>query len=99
MPVSFTFTITVDAPDVQAMTLNGARDAVVLTLPSVNAMLRAATVAVQTYSGTPYTKPLVLGGADAAKFSLSHGGVLPCDLMVGATSVVSGTYALSLTAP
>lgn len=99
MPVSFTFTFTVDAPDVQAITLNGAKDAVLVTLPAVNATLRAATIAAQTYSGTPYTKPLVLGGADASKFTLSRGGVLPCDLMVGATSLVSGTYALSLTAP
>lgn len=54
-----------------------------------------------TWNGTPgtYSTPLVLGGADAAKFALSNGGVVPCNLVVGSTNLAQGSYAITLTAP
>ena len=98
MPVTYSFVLTIDAPDVTAITLNGQRDALQVGLPAVNANMRVAAVGVQTYSGQPYTTPLVLGGADAGKFVLSHGGVMPCDLLVAATSLTSAVYQVSITA-
>lgn len=99
MPVSFSFTIDIAMPDVTSITLNGLRDAVSVTLAPVNANTLVGHIGVQTYSGNPYTVPLVLSGDDAGKFALSHGGLLPCDLMVGPASIGRGTYAISLTAP
>jgi hypothetical protein len=47
-----------------------------------------------SYSGT-----ISLGGSDGSKFALTNGGKLPCNLAVGSTNLVSGSYQISLTAP
>ena len=51
-----------------------------------------------TATGGTYAGTLSLFGADAAKFTLSNGGVYPCDLLVGATNIGAGTYHISITA-
>ena len=60
-----------------------------------------ATITVTVATGT-YTGTLVLGGADAAKFALSNGGVYPCNLMVGPANIPAsppGGYQINITAP
>ena len=90
----------------QAITAATAATAVTLSTTSVSFSSPAdaggfvATIAVGTgASGGPYVGTLTLGGADAAKFALSNGGVYPCNLMVGASNIGAGTYAINITAP
>ena len=74
-----------------------------VTLPgTANAGSFVATVNVTT-SGAPYMGTLSLGGADAAKFSLSNGGMYPTNLMIGPTNLCASgspcTYNITITAP
>ena len=46
----------------------------------------------------PTPGPVTLGGADAAKFALSNGGVYPCNLLIGSTNIGTATYNITLTA-
>jgi hypothetical protein len=50
------------------------------------------TVDVGTYAGT-----ITLGGANAAQFVFSNGGVYPCALYVGASNIAAGQYHITLT--
>ena len=65
--------------------------------PPHNAHSFFATVTVAATGGT-YAGTLTLGGADASKFTLSNGGVYPCNLHIGANNIGVGTYHISLTA-
>ena len=65
---------------------------------AVDANSFVATITVTMAGGGTYVGVLTLGGADAAKFALSNGGNYPCNLMVGASNIAAGTYAISLTA-
>jgi hypothetical protein len=67
-------------------------------LPPQNAHSFFATVTV-TATGGAYTGTLTLGGADAGKFTLSNGGVYPCNLHIGAANIGVGTYHISIMAP
>ena len=68
-----------------------------ISLPPANANALVATITVTATGGT-YAGPVTLGGADAAKFVLSNGGVYPCNLLVGSTSIGNATYNITLTA-
>ena len=65
---------------------------------SINANSLVSPITVTTTGGT-YVGTLTLGGTDAAKFTLSGGGVYPTNLMVGASNLTAGTYNVSITAP
>lgn len=65
---------------------------------TANANSYVATITVIA-TGGPYAGTLSLGGADAAKFTLSNGGVYPTNVMVGSTDLPAGTYKISVTAP
>ena len=69
---------------------------------TANANSFVATINVMT-AGSPYAGTLTLGGADAAKFALSNGGVYPTNLMVGPANICTTgspcTYNISVTAP
>jgi hypothetical protein len=97
--IAFDFRIELIAPDVQSILLNGSTTGVSVAIPHDSANFKVADVTVVTYSGNPYTKALQLGGADGVKFTLSNGGVAPCALNIGATSVPGGTYSVKIAAP
>lgn len=97
--MTFDFTFTIEAPDVTDIRLNGSTVPLTVVLPVANAGQTVAAVTVTTRSGAAYTTPLELSGMDAGKFALSHGGVLPCFLLVGAIDVARGAYSVKLTAP
>jgi chitodextrinase len=63
-----------------------------------NANKVVGVVSVTTANGQPYPGTLILGGTDAAKFALTNGGLLPCNLVVGPTDIPLGTYSINLTA-
>ena len=65
--------------------------------PPQNAHSFFATVTVAATGGI-YAGTLRLGGADASKFTLSNGGVYPCNLHIGANNIGVGTYHISITA-
>ena len=57
------------------------------------------TVSVTTNPpGGTYSGVITLGGANASSFALTNGGVLPCNLVVGASNLAAGTYAITLSA-
>jgi hypothetical protein len=64
--------------------------------PNANSVVGA--VSVTTSDGRPYLGHVILGGVDAAKFVLSNGGFLPCNLLVGSVDIAAGTYSINLTA-
>jgi hypothetical protein len=64
--------------------------------PNANSVVGA--VSVTTADGRPYPGQIILGGTDGAKFVLSNGGFLPCNLLVGSVDVAAGTYSINLTA-
>ena len=89
---SYSITITVTpavASSNTALNTTGATNA--------NAIIGAVSVTTNPAGGT-FTGPIVSGGTDAAKFALTNGGVLPCNLTVGAANVAAGTYAITLSA-
>lgn len=97
---SQTYVITVHTPaaQVEAILLNGSTGPVSIELPESNAGEHVADVTVQTKNDKPYTDPLTLGGIDGAWFTLSNGGVAPCELRVGAGDVTADEYSITLTA-
>jgi hypothetical protein len=64
--------------------------------PNANTVVGA--ISVTTADGRPYPGQIILGGADASKFVISNGGLLPCNLVVGSSDVAAGTYNITLTA-
>jgi hypothetical protein len=92
---SYSITITV-TPAVASVNLsNTALNTTGAT--NANAIIGAVSVTTNPAGGT-FTGPIVSGGTDAAKFALTNGGVLPCNLTVGAANVAAGTYAITLSA-
>jgi hypothetical protein len=92
---SYSITITV-TPAVASVNLsNTALNTTGAT--NANAIIGAVSVTTNPPGGT-FTGPIVSGGTDAAKFALTNGGVLPCNLTVGAANVAAGTYAITLSA-
>ena len=80
------------APEVTAILLNGSTDPVYVDLPVNNVGAVVAAVTVTTRSSRPHTTPLRLEGVDASKFALTNGGVVPCDLIVGAADFIGEDY-------
>jgi hypothetical protein len=63
-----------------------------------NANIVVGAISVTTADGRPYPGQIILGGADASKFVISNGGLLPCNLVVGSSDIAAGTYNITLTA-
>jgi hypothetical protein len=58
------------------------------------------TVSVTTNPpGATYGGVITLGGANASSFALTNGGVLPTNLVVGASNLTAGSYVITLSAP
>jgi hypothetical protein len=64
--------------------------------PNANTVVGA--ISVTTADGRAYPGQIILGGADASKFVISNGGLLPCNLVVGPSDIAAGTYNITLTA-
>jgi hypothetical protein len=74
---------------------------IILSNTTVNAAAGSVvgTVSVTTNPpGGTYSGVITLGGANASSFALTNGGVLPCNLVVGASNLTAGTYAIMLSA-
>ena len=99
--ISFPYTVTIKitAPDVTQILLNGSTAPIAITLSAQNAGAVIAAVTVVTSSGNPWTTPLKLEGNDATKFALSHGGVVPCNLIVSSNPIPAAEYHIILSAP
>jgi hypothetical protein len=97
---SQTYVITVHTPaaQVESILLNGSTGPVTVELEEANAGALIAHVTVTTKNDKPYTDPLTLGGIDGAWFTLSNGGVAPCELTVGAGDITADEYQITLTA-
>lgn len=71
------------------------------TLSSLGAQNAGAIIGAITTTTTPpgqtQHSPITLGGADAALFSVSNGGILPCNL-VAAVDIPAGSYSITLSA-
>lgn len=55
----------------------------------------AAITTTTSPAGNSQNTPIVLGGTDAAKFSVSNGGMLPCNL-IAAVDIPAGSYNITL---
>ena len=92
---TYTVTVTV-TPAITSVNLSSTT---VNTTGPNNAGAVVGAVAVTTNpAGGSYSGAITLGGANAASFALTHGGVLPCNLVVGATNLAAGSYNLTLSA-
>lgn len=90
----FTITVTV-TPALSSISLSNAS----VTTGAVNAGTVIGAVSCATNPpGSSCVGPVTLSGADAAKFALTNGGMIPSNLVIGTTSVPSGAYAVSLSA-
>ncbi len=92
---SYTITITV-TPAV--MSVNLSNTSVASVGPANAGTVVGAVSATTNPVGGTLTAPIVLGGADGAKFALTNGGMLPCNLVVGPADVPAGSYAITLSA-
>jgi hypothetical protein len=68
-----------------------------LNMSAANAgdVVGAVTVTTNPPGGSP-SNPILIGGPDAGKFALTNGGVIPCNLVVGASNLPSGDYQITL---
>ena len=90
---SFTITVTVN-PAIASLGLSS----VALTSGPVNAgtVIGAVSVVQNPTTAPAYTGVITLGGTNAADFALTNGGVLPCNLVVGAANLPAGAYNVTL---
>ena len=68
------------------------------TASSVAGSVVGAVSVTTNPPGGTYSGVITLGGANASSFALTNGGVLPCSLVVGASNLTPGTYAITLSA-
>jgi hypothetical protein len=72
-----------------------------LSNTTVNTLAGSVVGAVSVTTNPPggtYSGVITLGGANASSFALTNGGVLPSNLVVGASNLAPGTYAITLSA-
>jgi hypothetical protein len=55
-----------------------------------------AVTVVTTPAGAAVT-PVTLGGTDAARFVITNGGILPCEVKIGAAPLPPAQYSFTLT--
>ncbi len=92
---SYSITVTV-TPAITSVNLS---NTTVNTTGTANAGTVVGAVSVTTNPpGGTYAGVITLGGANASSFALTNGGVLPCNLVVGAANLAAGTYAVTLSA-
>lgn len=89
----FTITVTI-TPSVTSIGLSNAA----ITSGAAGTMVGAVSVVTNPPGGT-YAGKLALTGTDAAKFALTNGGVLPCNLVTGAAALTNGSYNIIVNAP
>ena len=92
---SYSITITV-VPGITSINLSNTTVSTASTA-NAGAVVGAVSVVTNPVGGT-FTGTIVLGGTSGAKFALTNGGKLPCNLTIGAANVAAGTYAISLSA-
>jgi hypothetical protein len=92
---SYTVTVTITP----AITAVGLSNTTVSTTGPANAgtVVGALSVVTNPVGGT-YTGVITLGGTNASSFVLTNGGVLPCNLVVGAANLAAGPYSITLSA-
>lgn len=66
------------------------------SLSNLGAQNAGAVIGAITITGTQ-TTPIVIGGTDAALFSVTNGGIVPCNL-IAAVDIPAGSYSITLTA-
>ncbi|HVX56454.1 MAG TPA: hypothetical protein VHA37_01870 [Candidatus Saccharimonadales bacterium] len=66
------------------------------SLSNLGAQNQGAVIGAITVTGTQ-TTPVVIGGPDAAKFAVTNGGMVPCNL-IAAVDLPAGSYSITLTA-
>jgi hypothetical protein len=100
-PATYTFTISSNVTLVANFTPAFTLTSVNLSNTTVSNVAGAVVGAVSVTTNPPggtYSGVITLGGANASSFALTNGGVLPCNLVVGASNLTAGTYAITLSA-
>lgn len=64
---------------------------------NAGAVIGAVSVTTNPAGGS-FAGPIALGSTNAADFALTNGGMLPCNLVVGANNLLAGSYNISLSA-
>jgi len=97
--IPFTIEVAVTVNDTVTLYFNGDPDGPInmTAVPTDNSGTVVANITAITATGTPYTHPITMTGTDANKFSLTNGGVPPCNLVIGATDLTEGVHTGSLT--
>jgi hypothetical protein len=67
-----------------------------ITAKDAGSVIGAITTTTSPPGNTQHT-PVVLGGADAASFQVTNGGIIPCNLVV-AVDIPAGSYSITLSA-
>lgn len=66
------------------------------SLSNLGAQNKGGVIGAITVTGAQ-TIPVVIGGTDAAKFAVTNGGMVPCNL-VAAKDIPAGSYSITLSA-
>jgi hypothetical protein len=91
------FTITITVTPVASSISLSATNLNVLGTADANAIIGVVSVTTNPPGGA-LSGPLWLSGADAAKFALTNGGVMPCNLTIGPADIPAGSYSIALNA-
>lgn len=83
---------------VTAILLNGLSVAGPLNVPAANAGSVVGAVTVTTTPPGGSVAAVTLFGPDGGLFALTNGGITPCNLIVGASNILAGSYQITLSA-
>lgn len=100
MLLSFSFSLGsthIDFNEVVTLHFDGGSGPIIKQIPANNSGLTIMTITATTASGRPYNTPIEFSGDEAASFSLTNGGVCPCELVAGGTDLVPGDHIGRLT--
>jgi hypothetical protein len=90
-----TYTVTVTStPAISSVALS---NTTLTTAANAGALVGAVSVVTNPIGGS-YSGVITLGGTNAASFTLTNGGALPCNLMVGSTNLTNPSYSITLSA-
>ena len=93
--VNVGFTLEVAVSDTVILYFDGDPDGPINMggIPIDNDGVKICTITAVTGSGAPYMQPITVTGDEANKFTLTNGGVCPCDLVIGAADLAAGVHA------
>lgn len=95
--IGFNFSVVLTSPDLKQILMDGSPTGVTKEIPRDNNQgTNICNITVITWSGQPYTKPLILGGTDGSKFVLNNGGIAPCVMSIGPTSIPPAAYSVQV---